>query len=414
MSLSEVHKIVIVGGGAAGFFAAINAAEVAKEKKKAVDISILEFSSQVLKKVRISGGGRCNVTHHLFEPKLFCERYPRGAKELRSSFERFQARDTVDWFSRHGVELVAEDDGRMFPDTNTSEAIINCFLGLVKNLGITIHYNHRVQAITPVARQLFKIDIDGHEPMMAHSVMVATGSSPQGYQLAQKLGHSITDLAPSLFSFIIEDALISDLSGLSFPQAEVKLIIPDSKTFKEQGPLLITHWGLSGPAVLKISAWAAREMKNAQYKAKLIVNWLGVKKQEDVVHILTSLKNQHAKTQIQNIYPESLAKRFWLKVLEQADVMFDKKYADLSKQEMLRISNLLFAKEFSVIGKNRYKDEFVECGGVSLKEVNFKTMESKIHPGIYFSGEVLDIDGITGGFNFQNAWTGSWIAAQSM
>lgn len=418
MSAPDIHKIIIVGGGAAGFFAAINAAEIAKQKAKQkakhVEISILEFSSQVLKKVRISGGGRCNVTHHLFEPKLFCERYPRGAKELRSSFERFQARDTVEWFSQRGVQLVAEDDGRMFPDTNTSETIISCFLDLAKNLGITIHYNHRVQAITPIASHLFRVDIDGQEAMTANSVMIATGSSPQGYQLVKQMGHSITDLAPSLFSFVIEDALISELSGLSFPQAEVKLVIPNAKTFKEQGPLLITHWGLSGPAVLKISAWAAREMKTAQYKAQLVVNWLGVKKREDVLDILSTLKSNNVKAQIQNVYPETLAKRFWLKVLEHADVAFDKKYADMSKQEMLRISDMLFAKEFLVVGKNRYKDEFVECGGVSLKEVNFKTMESKLHPGLYFSGEVLDIDGITGGFNFQNAWTGSWIASQSM
>ena len=411
---NEAYKIIIVGGGAAGFFAAINAAEMAREKGLSVDISILEFSSQVLKKVKISGGGRCNVTHHLFEPRLFCERYPRGAKELRSSFEKFQARDTVEWFRQRGVDLVPEDDGRMFPSSNTSETIIHCFLDLSKNLGIQIHFNHRVQEIVSIAGGQFHVVVEGQDPQICDAVMIATGSSPQGHHLAKKLGHTITELAPSLFSFVIEDELIADLSGLSFPQAMVELEIIGAKNFKEQGPLLITHWGLSGPAVLKISAWAAREMKAANYSAKLSVNWMGVKTREDILKQLLHFKTDHAKVQIQNIYPSVLAKRFWLKVLECANVTHDKKYADVSKQELLRICDILFSKIFLVKGKNRYKDEFVECGGVFLKEVDFKTMESKRHPGLYFSGEVLDIDGITGGFNFQNAWTGSWIAAKAM
>ncbi|MCC6137655.1 MAG: NAD(P)/FAD-dependent oxidoreductase [Bdellovibrionaceae bacterium] len=410
----EPHKIIIVGGGAAGFFAAINAAELAQQNSKPVDIRILEFSSSILKKVRISGGGRCNVTHNLFEPKLFCERYPRGSKELLGSFQRFQAKDTVEWFAKHGVDLVAEDDGRMFPDTDTSETIIDCFVDAAKDAGVQILLNHRVESIERTSEGTYLVQCADKEAMIANSVMIATGSSPQGYRLAEALGHSLTELAPSLFSFKITDPLLTDLSGLSFETADVKLVIPEEKPFKESGPLLITHWGLSGPAVLKISAWAAREMMHADYKAKLIVNWMGVKKIEDVSALIKKLKDSNLKSQIHNIYPEQLAKRFWVKVLEKSQIPEDKRWADLSNKEIQTLSETLFATEFTVLGKNRYKDEFVECGGVSLKEINFKKMESKICPGLYFSGEVLDIDGITGGFNFQNAWTGSWIAAQNM
>lgn len=407
------HRIVIVGGGAAGFFAAINAAEVANTNNKKVEIHILEFSSQVLKKVRISGGGRCNVTHNLFDPKLFCERYPRGFKELLASFQKFQARDTVDWFKRYGVQLIAEEDGRMFPDTNSSESIIQCFLDLVKHFDVQLHLNHKVEKITKQDEK-FCIYVVGKEPIEADSVMIATGSSPQGHRLAQDLGHTITELAPSLFSFKIEDKMLTDLSGLSFLNTEVQLHVSESTFFKEKGPLLITHWGLSGPAVLKISAWAAREMMRASYKAKLIVNWMGAHNIEEVKQELKKIKNSNSKTQIQNSYPQILAKRFWTRVLEDCNISCDKRWGDISNSEIADLSQKLYAREFRVLDKNRYKDEFVECGGVSLKEIHFKKMESKICPGLYFSGEVLDIDGITGGFNFQNAWTGSWIAAQYM
>ena len=408
------HKIVIIGGGAAGFFAAINVAELAFQNRKAIEVRILEFSSTVLKKVRISGGGRCNVTHHLFEPKLFCERYPRGAKELLGSFQRFQAKDTVTWFAERGVSLVSEEDGRMFPDTNTSETIINCFLKAAESSGVQVLLNHRVEEIQLQSDGSFLVHCADKEAIEAQSVMIATGSSPQGYRLAEKLGHTITELAPSLFSFKITDPLLNDLSGLSFENAEVKLYVADKKPFKESGPLLITHWGLSGPAVLKISAWAAREMKHCDYQAKLVVNWLGAKTIEEVNHLIKNLKEKNLKSQLHNIYPTALAKRFWVQLLEKVEIPEDKRWADLSNKEIQALSEALFMSEFQVLGKNRYKDEFVECGGVSLKEINFKKMESKICPGLYFSGEVLDIDGITGGFNFQNAWTGSWIAAQNM
>lgn len=410
----KTHKMIIVGGGAAGFFAAINAAEKAKKNNRNVSIQILESSGQVLKKVRISGGGRCNVTHHQFDVRRFCENYPRGSKELLSAMQQFQARDTVQWFSHRGVRLVAEDDGRMFPDTNDSETIIQCFLDEADRLGVKVSLNHSVSSIEKDEHGLFTVHLSSGNSLQANSVMLATGSSQGGYQLAKSLGHTITPLAPSLFSFKISDRLLTDLLGLSFANAEMKLSIPEAPVFKQSGPLLITHWGLSGPAILKISAWAAREMMKANYKAKLTVNWLGHKNREETVALLRQLKDQNLKAQIANGYPSQLPKRFWVKVLHKAGVPEDKKWADISNKELNALVEILFATEFDVLGKNRYKDEFVECGGVELKEINFKTMESKTCPHLFFAGELLDIDGITGGFNFQNAWTGAWIAAQHM
>ena len=411
----KVRKIVIVGGGAAGFFAAINAAENAKAKNIPVDVQILEASGSTLKKVSISGGGRCNVTHNLFEVRAFCERYPRGSKELLSAFQRFQARDTVDWFQKRDVHLVAEADGRMFPDTNTSETIIKCFERSAAEANVQVKLNHKVESISKQETTgKFVVQIRTGETIEADSVMIATGSSAFGHKLAKELGHSITELAPSLFSFKIEDSMLTDLPGLSFENAEVKLLIPNEKPFKEKGPMLITHWGLSGPAVLKISAWAAREMLHADYKAQLKVNWLGVDRIDTVLEILKRVKDLGLKSQVHNVYPEQLAKRFWLKVLEKVKISEDKRWADISNKELQSLADILFATSFEVLGKNRYKDEFVECGGVDLKEINFKKMESKICPGLFFAGEVLDIDGITGGFNFQNAWTGAWIASQNL
>ena len=410
-----VRKIVIVGGGAAGFFAAINAAENAKANGKAALVEILEATNSTLKKVSISGGGRCNVTHNLFEVRAFCERYPRGAKELLSAFQRFQARDTVEWFQKRGVTLVPEEDGRMFPDTNTSETIIKCFQDSAAKAGVQVRLNHKVESITkPEPGGRFVITLRTGDVIEADSVMIATGSSAFGHKLAKELGHNITELAPSLFSFKISDPMLTDLAGLSFERAETKLLIDGVKPFKEAGPMLITHWGLSGPAVLKISAWAAREMLHADYKAQLKVNWMGIDRIDKVLEQLKDLKVEGNKSQVSNVYPTELAKRFWLKVLEKANIPEDKRWADLSNKELQALADLLFGTTFEVLGKNRYKDEFVECGGVDLKEIDFKKMESKICPGLYFAGEVLDIDGITGGFNFQNAWTGAWIAAHNL
>ena len=408
-----MKKIAIVGGGAAGFFSAITAARLAKESQQPCEITIYESSNQYLKKVKISGGGRCNVTHNLFEPKRFAQNYPRGQRELLSPFQNFQALDTVQWFKDVGINLVAEADGRMFPEANTSQAIIDCYMGLVDELGVKLQPKSAVKSIKKLDDGKLSLRFSEQEDAIADSVLICTGSSPGGYKLAESLGHTITERAPSLFSFKIEDSLISDLPGLSF-QASLKLTLPRKKVFKQEGPILITHWGLSGPAILKLSAWGARELKEANYLARLQVNWMGTKTREEVETLISDLKYESSKSLLKNVYPTELPKRFWLNLLSVCSISDDKQWANLSKKEFNRIVNSLFDYNFETLGQNRYKDEFVECGGVTLKEVDFKTMESKICPGLYFAGELLDVDGITGGFNFQNAWTTGWTAAHGM
>lgn len=412
MSLNK--SIVVIGGGAAGFFSAICTAQLAHQKGFSTDIRIFEASEHVLKKVRISGGGRCNVTHNCFDVKLFCKNYPRGSRELLSPMQRFQASDTVEWFKNAGVQLVAEADGRMFPVTNSSETIIDCFFDLIEKHNIKLNTNCPVKSIEVVSQKKFKLTTGDKDIFMVDAVLVATGSVVGGYRLAESLGHSITERAPSLFSFIIQDDLISDLKGLSFSDASLKLTLPDKKTFKQRGPVLITHWGLSGPAILKLSAWAAREMKQSDYNGILTVNWMGAENSSDCENRLKRMKSANLKSYLKNVYPENLPKRFWLNLLDKCSIDRDKQWAQISKKEVAQLCQALTASQLTISGQNRFKDEFVECGGVALHEIDFRTLESKICPGLYFAGEILDVDGITGGFNFQNAWTTAWVAAQHM
>ncbi|MBC8285882.1 MAG: NAD(P)/FAD-dependent oxidoreductase [Nitrospinae bacterium] len=418
--MSSNKSIAVIGGGAAGFFSAICAAQLAQQNGP--DIRIFEASEQVLKKVRISGGGRCNVTHNCFDVKLFCKNYPRGSRELLSPMQRFQASDTVEWFKNAGVQLVAEADGRMFPDTNSSETIIDCFFNLIEKHKIKLITNCPVQAIEVVSPNRFKlttgdkVSFDDKDCFMADAVLVATGSG--SYPLAESLGHSITERAPSLFSFIIQDVLIAGLEGLSFKDTSLKLAFTEKtrreKVFKQRGPVLITHWGLSGPAILKLSAWAAREMKQSAYNGTLTINWMGAENSNDVESRLNRLKSENLKSHLKNVYPDNLPKRFWLNLLDKCSIDRDKQWAQISKKEVAQLCQALVASRLNISGQNRFKDEFVECGGVALREIDFKTMQSKICPGLYFAGEILDVDGITGGFNFQNAWTTAWVAAQHM
>jgi predicted Rossmann fold flavoprotein len=412
--MKATKTIAIIGGGAAGFFSAINAAQLAKKKGLSLDIRIFESSGQVLKKVKISGGGRCNVTHHCFDVKSFCRNYPRGSRELLSPMQKFQARDTVEWFKKAGVRLVAEADGRMFPDTNSSQTIVDCYLDLAKQFRIQLMTNSAVTAIEVLSPHQLKLKIRGKESFTADAVLIATGSSPAGYRLAESLGHTITELAPSLFSFKIKDPLISGLQGLSFPESTLKLTLPGKKIFRQTGPVLITHWGLSGPAILKLSAWAAREMKHANYNGTLTVNWMGTEKLSEVENRLKQMKEDNSKSYLKNIYPENLPKRFWLNLLDKLSIDRDKQWAKISNKELSKICHVLVATQLNIEGQNRFKDEFVECGGVALSEIDFKTMQSKVCPGLHFAGEILDVDGITGGFNFQNAWTTGWVATRHM
>ena len=414
MKTSKKQSIAIIGGGASGIFASLRCAEVAKAKKIDVDIRVFEASTKFLKKVRISGGGRCNVTHNIFEVNAFCLNYPRGQKELLSPFQKFQATDTVKWFEERGVDLKHEDDGRMFPVTDNSETIIDCFMQEASKHEIKLLNKMNVKSLKKLGDGKISLFINDDESFIADSVLIATGSMLGGYHLAKNLGHSITEIAPSLFTFKIEDEILEGLSGTSFSQAALTLKIDGAKPFEQKGPLLITHWGLSGPALLKLSAWAAREMMHTNYKAIITINWLGIERQDDAEKLLKTIKNNNTKTSVGKAYPSELTKRFWLQLLIKCDISKEKNWSEISKKEFRLIVKNLFNCELNVLGKSRFKEEFVECGGINLKEINFKTMESKVCSRLYFSGEVMDIDGITGGFNFQSAWTSGWIAGNNM
>ena len=414
MSLSKKKTIAIIGGGASGIFASIRCAEVAKEKKIDVDICVFEATTSFLRKVRISGGGRCNVTHHLFDIKDFSLNYPRGQKELLSPLQKFHATDTVKWFENRGVDLKHESDGRMFPITNSSETIIDCFIKETRKHKVKLFKKRNVTAIEKLQDGGMALSINKGEAFIADSVLIATGSKPIGYELAKSLGHSITEIAPSLFTFKIDDLVLENLSGTSFANATLTLKIKNVKPFIQNGALLITHWGLSGPALLKLSAWAAREMMHSNYKAKIIVNWLSIENFSVAENLLKDIKNNNTKTSIGNAYPNALTKRFWLQLLAKCSISKEKNWSEISKKELNQIIENLINCELAILGKSRFKEEFVECGGVNLKEINLKTMESKVCSGLFFSGEVMDIDGVTGGFNFQSAWTSGWIAGTNM
>ena len=414
MKTSEQRNIAIIGGGASGIFAAIRCAEVAKEKNININIKVFEASKRFLKKVKISGGGRCNVTHHIFDPKNLILNYPRGKKELLSPFIKFQASDTVKWFEDRGVKIKHEKDGRMFPVTDNSETIIDCFMKETKKYKVQLVTQSNIKSIKKLENGKLSLLINKDKNFIADSVLIATGSMPSGYRLAKTLGHTITEIAPSLFTFKIEDLILENLAGTSFANSSLTLKINNAKEFYQKGPLLITHWGLSGPALLKLSAWAAREMMHSNYKAKIIINWLGLESINDVKNILNNIKNNNTKVKIGNVYPLKITKKFWLQLLMKSGVEKEKNWSEINKKEFNIIVTNLFNCELEVLGKSRFKEEFVECGGINLKEINFKNMESKVCPGIYFSGEIMDIDGITGGFNFQNAWTSGWIAGSNM
>jgi predicted Rossmann fold flavoprotein len=402
----EKKKIAIIGGGASGFFAGIEAA------KNNDEVHLFESQNYFLKKVKISGGGRCNVTHNQYDISQFCQNYPRGQRELRSPFEQFQAEDTVQWFSQHGVNLIVEPDGRMFPDTHQSQTIIDCFLNQAKKTGVQLHLNSGVRRIKRIGEG-FELFFD-NSSFNCDRILIATGSSSQGYKLVESLDHVLSEMAPSLFSFVLEEGWIKKLAGTSFQKAQLVLSIDGEKKQKQKGPLLLTHKGMSGPVILKLSAWAAREMKRAKYRAKLKVNWLGKEKHNEVIDLINELKVNHKNGLIKNSTPAGLTKNFWNHFLDFLSIESEKKWSEISKKDINKIIDALFQTDFEIKGQNTFKDEFVTCGGVRLKDVNLKTMESKIVPGLFFAGELLDIDGITGGFNFQNAWTTGFIAGKNI
>ena len=396
--------MIIVGGGAAGFFTALNSAE----KKPKLKIAILERGKEVLTKVRISGGGRCNVTHACFEPNELVKFYPRGEKELRGPFHQFCSGDTIAWFEEHGVALKIEEDGRMFPESNSSQTIIDCFTQLADKLHIKVYTGQSVQAIYK-AEGHWKITTQNDNFTCATLVM-ATGSNPKIWELLQEMGHTIVPPVPSLFTFNIKDKRIKELPGVA---AKATVAVKGTKLIST-GPLLITHWGMSGPAILKLSAWGARILAEKNYQFTIVVNWLNDVDAADAEKILKELKLEHAKKAVSKKSPFDFPNRLWESMVIASGIEAETKWADLSRIQLQQLVTELTSAQYQVNGKSTFKEEFVTAGGIDLREINFKTMQSKKHDTLYFSGEIVNIDAITGGFNFQNAWTSGFIAAQSI
>ncbi len=402
--MNQKYDIIIVGAGAAGFFTAINCVE----KNPNLKVAILERGAEVLNKVRISGGGRCNVTHACFEPNELVKFYPRGEKELRGPFHQFCSGDTVEWFEKHGIELKIEADGRMFPVSNSSQTIIDCFLEATKKLKIDILTNQSVQSIFKTANY-WKIETP-NEQFSAQKLILATGSNPKIWEMLQTFGHLVVNPVPSLFTFNIKDARIKELPGVA---TQVSIKVKDTKLISN-GPLLITHWGMSGPAILKLSAWGARILHDKNYQFTIFVNWLNDLDTEDVEKVLKELKLEHAKKAVSKKSPFEITNRLWESLVLASGIEAETKWADLSKIQLQNLSEQLTNGVFQVNGKSTFKEEFVTAGGIDLKEINFKTMESKLHENLYFAGEIVNIDAITGGFNFQNAWTSGFIVAEAI
>ncbi|TBN05403.1 NAD(P)/FAD-dependent oxidoreductase [Hyunsoonleella flava] len=396
--------VIIIGGGAAGFFAAINVAEQNPKLK----VAILERGKEGLGKVKVSGGGRCNVTHAEFIPSELVHNYPRGEKELLGPFHKFMTGDTIDWFEKRGVALKIEDDGRMFPVTNSSQTIIDCFLNEAEKFGVEVFYNHSVKSINKEESD-FKVETT-QGLFSAEKVLIATGSNPKIWNLLEGLGHTISQPVPSLFTFNIEDERIKDIPGVVAKDVAIQVL---ETNLWSEGPLLITHWGMSAPSILKLSAFGALELAKLEYKFQIEVNFI---KQsfEDCLEVLKVLKQDLAKKAVYKSTQFDLPKRLWHKLVLASQIQIETRWADINKLQFEQLATQLTKAVFNVKGKSTFKEEFVTAGGVSLKEVNFKTFESKKIKNLYFAGEVLNIDAVTGGFNFQNAWTGGYIAAMAI
>jgi hypothetical protein len=402
--MNNKYDIIIVGGGAAGFFTAITIVE----KNPKFKVAIIERGQEVLSKVRISGGGRCNVTHACLVPNDLVKFYPRGEKELRGPFHQFCTGDTIEWFEKQGVELKIEDDGRMFPVSNSSQTIIDCFLSATQKLGIDIVIGQSVQSIYK-AETYWKVETN-HDTYSCQKLIMTTGSNPKIWEMLTEIGHSIVPPVPSLFTFNIKDKRIKDLMGVS-AWATVK--VKNSK-LEASGPLLITHWGMSGPGILRLSAWGARELADKKYLFTIEVNWLNDLTLEETEEKLKELKLEHSKKAVSKKSPFEFPNRLWESLVFASDISEETKWADLTKKQIQNLALQLTQGEFQVNGKSTFKEEFVTAGGIDLKEINFKTMESKLHANLYFAGEILNIDAITGGFNFQNAWTGGFIIGEAI
>ncbi len=401
--------VIVIGGGAAGFFSAINIAEL----NPSANVTILEKSNKLLSKVRVSGGGRCNVTHACFVNSLLIKNYPRGEKELRNIFTRFSPIETIDWFKKRGVELKTEDDGRMFPISNSSETIINCLLTEAKKHNVKIKLGVDIIEIVKKNNNSFLLKANGGGEFACDKLIIATGGNAKeaAYDWLKKLGHTIVKPVPSLFTFNIPNNEITRLMGVSVERAKVRI---QKTKIETEGPLLITHWGLSGPVVLKASAWGARQLNDLDYNFIAVINWLPTYKDEKVKIELQNHRNDSAPKMIWNNCPFELPKRLWEYLIQKAMIDINTRWADISKKQMNVLANILLNDEYQVKGKTTFKEEFVTCGGISLNEIDFIGMRSKIVSNLHFAGEVIDVDGVTGGFNFQNAWSTAYAVAKNI
>ena len=398
------YNVIIVGGGAAGFFTAINIAQQRADLK----IAILERGKDVLQKVKVSGGGRCNVTHACFDPKELTQYYPRGEKELLGPFHQFCCGDTFEWFDQRGIELKIEEDGRVFPTTDSSQTIIDCFQGEVKKHNIGVLTNH---ALIDFEKEDDKWVVSTKtETFSTTSLVIAAGSSPKLWKMIKSKGHTIINPVPSLFTFNIKDDRLTDIPGVVAQDVEIKVL---GTNLESNGPLLITHWGLSAPSILKLSAWGARTLSDKGYKFDISVNFIGLQT-EDCLNKLKELKQEMAKNLVVKYNQFEVPKRLWRKLVEASKIGENVRWADLTKIQLENLANQLTNAIFKVDGKSTFKEEFVTAGGVDLKEINFKRFESRMHKNLFFAGEVLNIDAVTGGFNFQNAWTGGYLVAKAI
>jgi predicted Rossmann fold flavoprotein len=413
-------RVIVIGGGAAGFFAAIACAEA----NPSVRVVLYEATAHPLAKVRISGGGRCNVTHACLEPRELVKRYPRGGRELLGPFNRFGPRDTIAWFAQRGVELKTESDGRMFPVTDDSGTIVDCLRRAADQAGVKVFTAMGVRRIeraeavedetaAGVLPKVFRVEFTDNSVGEFDRVLIATGGTKgsAGQLIAAELGHTIETPVPSLFTFHIDDARIRGLEGLSVPAAGTSVA---GTPLKDSGGLLITHWGMSGPAILKLSAWGARQLAERGYQFTLIVAWAEGRTVPQTLETLIAARLANLKKQIATWNPFALPARLWERLIVAAGLKPDTVWTSVSNASLQALAGQVAAAEFTVEGKSLNKDEFVTCGGVRLREVDFKSMESRVCPGLYFAGEVLDIDGVTGGFNFQAAWTTGWLAGRAM
>ena len=403
-------QIGIIGAGAAGFFLAIQV----KTRCPQAEVTIYEKSSSVLSKVRVSGGGRCNLTNSFAEVVDLSHIYPRGHRQMKRWLSEFSHTDAFDWFESHGVALVTQDDHCVFPKAQDSGAVINCLTEHARRLGVKVRLNHAVHSVVRTETEQLQIQFQGNQPaVLCDKVAVTIGGTPRGeaHDWLSALGHRMESPCPSLYTFAIQHATLNDLMGIVVDQVQVGIA---GTKFRAEGTLLITHWGVSGPAVLRLSSYAARHLSEQGYRAPLVVSWAGDSTTEEVVDTLQYLSVEHARKQLGSIRPFGLQSRLWQYLLQRAELPETRTWAELGKKALNKIATVLTADTYNIAGKGTWKDEFVTCGGVSLKSISTKTLESKHCPGLYFAGEVLDVDAVTGGFNLQAAWTMAYVAAQGM